>query len=324
MLKNPALPTYSSVVYSQPPVADTGEIDGTVYQRESGRRLANVNVRLIETNQHTLTDEKGGFGFSNVPAGEYTLTASGYRTPEDEAVTVKPGQTTEVQLYLEGVEFLLEEIRVTSPRPPVTVGRQTVGALEVKRVPGTASDAIRALAALPGIGVANDFIGELHIRGGGPLDNRFYLDRTPVGYPYHFGGLVSTVNSEVINRIDVYAGGFGAEFGDDAQAVIDIYSRRGRDDRLGGKFNLNLLYSEGLLEGPIGKRGSWYLAGRRSYVDLFPIEVEAITTFPRFWDYQAKVIPVPDLKATNSFSRISDSGDLLRISSRLIQIWYQL
>ena len=35
------------------------------------------------------------------------------------------------------------------------------------------------------------------------------------------------------------------------------------------------------------------------------------------------LIPVPDLKATNSFSRISDSGDLLRISSRLIQIWYQ-
>ena len=34
------------------------------------------------------------------------------------------------------------------------------------------------------------------------------------------------------------------------------------------------------------------------------------------------LIPVPDLKATNSFSRICDSGDLLRISSRLIQIWY--
>ena len=36
-----------------------------------------------------------------------------------------------------------------------------------------------------------------------------------------------------------------------------------------------------------------------------------------------ELIPVPDLKATNSFSRISDSGDLLRISSRLIQIWYE-
>ena len=37
-----------------------------------------------------------------------------------------------------------------------------------------------------------------------------------------------------------------------------------------------------------------------------------------------RLIPVPDLKATNSFSRISDSGDLLRISSRLIQIWYKI
>ena len=38
---------------------------------------------------------------------------------------------------------------------------------------------------------------------------------------------------------------------------------------------------------------------------------------------ETHLIPVPDLKATNSFSRISDSGDLLRISSRLIQIWYE-
>ena len=84
---------------------------------------------------------------------------------------------------------------------------------------------------------------------GPPEDNRFYLDRAPLFYPYHFGGLVSTVNSEILNRIDVYAGGFGAEFGADAQAVIDIYSRRGREDRIGGKFNINFIYSEGLLEG---------------------------------------------------------------------------
>ena len=47
---------------------------------------------------------------------------------------------------------------------------------------------------------------------------------------------------------------------------------------------------------------------------------------PILWSVAASatLIPVPDLKATNSFSRISDSGDLLRISSRLIQIWYEL
>lgn len=144
------------------------------------------------------------------------------------------------------------------------------------------------MPAPPSITVANDFNGVPYIRGGAPEDNVFYVDRSPIGYPYHFGGLLSTLSSEVIERIDVYAGGFGAEFGTDAQAIIDIYSREGNEQSLSGKLNTNLIYSEGLLEGPLGDKGSWYLGGRRSYVDLLPIEVDQITAFPRFWDYQFK------------------------------------
>ena len=64
--------------------------------------------------------------------------------------------------------------------------------------------------SIPGIGVANDFSGALYIRGGSDEDNLYYFDRVPVGYPYHFGGLVSSLSSEIIDRIDVYAGGYGA------------------------------------------------------------------------------------------------------------------
>ena len=144
------------------------------------------------------------------------------------------------------------------------------------------------MPAPPSITVANDFNGAPYIRGGAPEDNVFYVDRSPIGYPYHFGGLVSTLSSELLERIDVYAGGFGAEFGTDAQAIIDIYSREGNEQSLSRKLNTNLIYSEGLLEGPLGDKGSWYLDGRRSYVDLLPIEVDQITAFPRFWDYQFK------------------------------------
>jgi len=285
-----ALSIHPFVVFAQQVLADTGEIHGVVYLRGSLKRLATIGVRLIKTEQHVLTDENGEFRFGNLPVGEYTLTvlASSYHIPEDEVVTVKPGQTTKVRIYLERIEFLFDEIFVTSPHFQVTVSRQNLQAAEINRIPGTAGDAFRALQALPGIGVANDFDGRLYIRGGGPEDNLFYFDRTPLGYPYHFGALVATISSEVINHIDVYAGGFGAEFGSNAQAVIDIHSRRGRRASFGGKFNANPLYSEGLIEGPIGKRGSWYLAARRSYVDLLPIEVKQITAFPRFWDYQMK------------------------------------
>ena len=60
---------------------------------------------------------------------------------------------------------------------------------------------------------------------------------------------LSTISSEIIDDVDIYAGGYGAEFGLDSQNVLDIHSRDRLDKRWRGKFNLNFLYSEGILEG---------------------------------------------------------------------------
>ena len=288
------LSIYPVTVFGQQPPNPTGEIYGTVYQKDLEQRVASAQIRIAETNQRTTTDPNGEFRFRNLPAGTYTLTASasGYRLPEDVVVTIEPGATTELKIYLEQVVVELDEVEVKGERAASPVGRQSLRGSEIQRVPGAVGDALRALQALPSIGVANDFSGALYIRGGSDEDNLYYFDRVPIGYPYHFGGIVSSLSSEVIERIDVYAGGYGAEFGVDSQAVIDIYSRNKSIDSFRAKFNLNVLYSEGLLEGKIGERGFWYAAGRRSYIDLFlgslSFDSGAITAFPRFWDYQVK------------------------------------
>ena len=272
----------------------TGEIYGTVYQQNLERGVASAQVRIVETGVRITTDSIGKFRFRNLLAGEYTLTAtaSGYRAPSDVVVTVKPGETTQLEIYLEPDTIVLGEVEVTAERSTSTVGRESLGGSEIQRVPGAIGDALRALQALPSVGVANDFSGALFIRGGSDEDNLYYFDRVPIGYPYHFGGIVSSLSSEIIERIDVYAGGYGAEFGVDSQAVIDIYSRKENADGFRSKFNVNLLYSEGLVEGKLGERGFWYAAGRRSYIDLFlgslSFNTGQITSFPRFWDYQVK------------------------------------
>ena len=285
---------YPCVAFGQETPSSTGEIYGTVYQVDPEQPIASVQIRIVETNQRATTDQNGEFRFRNLPAGEYTLTTSisGYQPPEDVVVTIEPGQTTELKIYLEQVAVELDEVEVTGERATAPVGRQSLRGSEIQRVPGSTGDALRALQALPSVGVANDFSGALYIRGGSDEDNLYYFDRVPIGYPYHFGGIVSSLSSEVIERIDVYAGGYGAEFGVDSQAVIDIYSRNKNTDGFRAKLNLNVLYSEGLLEGKIGDQGFWYAAGRRSYIDLFlgslSFDSGAITAFPRFWDYQVK------------------------------------
>lgn len=68
----------------------------------------------------------------------------------ERVITVKLAQTTEVKIVIDAVAFQLEEVKVTSTPSPPTAGKQTLEALEIKRIPGTAGDALRALGALPG------------------------------------------------------------------------------------------------------------------------------------------------------------------------------
>ena len=278
-----------AVAFSQ-----TGSIQGTVYNNSTKAPLVGAEVRIVEIDTRQKTDENGKFVFSAIPAGTYTLittvpdTELLQRTP----IVVKSEETLTPEIYVETTQYRLEEVEVTGESAPKTVSKKSLQSEEITRLPGTAGDVLRALPAIPGIGVANDFSGALYIRGGSDEDNLYYFDRVPVGYPYHFGGLVSSLSSEIIDRIDVYAGGYGAEYGVDSQAVIDIYSQDSSSADLGGKFNLNLLFSEGLLQGRFGEKGYWYAAGRRSYIDLFIGSLSfgsgAITAFPRFWDYQLK------------------------------------
>ncbi len=274
--------------------SDIGVINGTVYSRETDEPLAGAEVQIIGIEGSKTTDETGSFSFMNIPKGEYTLsiTFPGTEIEEKISIIVQEGKNITPTIYIDAVAYDLEGVEIKTKREPKPVIKRSLQSKEITRIPGTAGDALRALPAIPGIGVANDFSGALYIRGGSDEDNLYYFDRVPVGYPYHFGGLVSSLSSEIIDRIDVYAGGYGAEFGVDSQAVIDIYSQNSSPENLRGKFNLNLLYSEGLLQGKIGEKGYWYAAGRRSYIDLFigslSFATGAITAFPRFWDYQLK------------------------------------
>ena len=184
-----ALFIYLPPAHPQQLTVEDGEIHGAIYSRETGDPLANATVRLVETGRRALTDENGEFRFDILPPGDYTLSvvAVGYALLEEGNVAaVKSGETIEVKIYLAPVKLTLDEVEVRSSSIPATVGKQSVGIMEIKRIPGSAGDALRALQALPGIGVANDFDGQLYIRGGSPDDNRFYLDRAPLFYPYHF------------------------------------------------------------------------------------------------------------------------------------------
>ena len=150
------------------------------------------------------------------------------------------------------LETIIVEAEPFQKRPQRTL----LGDL-LRRAPGSAGDPIRGIARLPSVGTVNDFFGALSVRGGAPGDNLYYFDRLPLGYPYHLLGIVSVMSSETIGKIDVHPGGFGAEFGADSQAVIDIHSRPQKLESFGwldGMLKPSFIYSEGSLSGALSFR----------------------------------------------------------------------
>ncbi|MEJ2622755.1 MAG: Plug domain-containing protein [Candidatus Thiodiazotropha sp.] len=196
----------------------------------------------------------------------------------------------------------LEQITVTPQQQPSRletapplgyhVDRETM-----QRIPGSGSDPLRAMQALPGVTVNDDTSADPAIRGSRPEDNNYFVDFLPSGYLFHAGGTVSVFNAQLVESFDYYPAAYGAEFDGGTGAVIDTRLRDPRNDEFTTTIDVSMLQAGLLLEGPVSDGHSFYLAGRMSYMDLIiedmvednEDDIEFVQ-FPRYTDYQGKYL----------------------------------
>ncbi|MBI3815332.1 MAG: TonB-dependent receptor [Nitrospinae bacterium] len=301
--------------------AEEYTIKGRVWEMGERSPVEGANVVIEGTEVYAITDKDGSFEILGLAPGKYKImaVAMGYEKGEALDVVFDEKGIADINLYLERTEIELKEIVVKAERTPEKISKSVIPIEEMRRIPGTAGDPIRAIQSLPGVATGGDFSGELFIRGGGPNDNLIYIDRLPAGYLYHYGNQFSVINPGVIKDFTLYAGGFGAEFGDKMGAVIDIYTRDGRKDRFGGEIGMSLIEADMLLEGPVKDKGSYMIGGRRSYFDLLAPATGKLSgdleyrAFPKFYDYYSKLSYQPNDKNDMKLSiyGAEDSMDLL-------------
>jgi hypothetical protein len=161
-----------------------------------------------------------------------------------------------------------QTIEIKGVRLREKAGQISLSSDELKRVPGSGGDPMRAVQSMPGVASVDDGSSEPAVRGARPSDNLYYVDFLPVGYLFHLGGLTSVFNADLIRRFDMYSAGWSPEYGDVLGAVFDLSLRRPRTDRIGGKLDISLLGATALIEGPLGDDKSFFLSARRSWFDL--------------------------------------------------------
>ncbi len=170
--------------------------------------------------------------------------------------------------------------------------RLAVPSSETQKLPGGFADPLRFLQMLPGVSNDSDFDGLLYVRGGDGGQNRILLDQVSVSDAYHFGGVVSVLNTDVIDRLEFMPGGYTAEYGDALSGVLSVKRRIGNLSDVRGTASLSVLTANGTAEGPLGNdgRGSWLVAARRSFIDqVLKGHTSGPTALPAYWDMDARL-----------------------------------
>jgi TonB family protein len=284
-----------------------GNLEGVILISDTDVPLAGAVVTIQDVagaRFETVTDAKGHWSFSELPAGSYqvTVAASGFESVSA-SEDVAAGEATAVT-YRVAEPVDAYEVVVRGERPPREVTRRTLVRREVSRVPGTGGDALRSLQSLPGVARPPGLAGLLIVRGSAPEDTNTFVDGALVPLIYHFGGLSSVVPTELLDRIDFYPGNFSAKYGRVMGGVVDVGLRSpdtecrdikgvptGKQDCIHGLAQVDLIDTRVLLQAPLGGKWSIALGGRRSWVDLWlkPVLEEAgagVTAAPVYFDYQ--------------------------------------
>jgi hypothetical protein len=159
---------------------------------------------------------------------------------------------------------------------------------EVREIPGTFGDPFRALEIMPGVTPIVSGLPFFFVRGAPPGDVGYFLDGVRVPYLFHVGAGPSVIHPGLIESVDLYPGGYPAQFGRFSGGIVSGETNPPRTDAAHGEYNLRLFDVGALVETPFdGGRGTALLAGRYSYTGLL-LSLISPSTSLAYWDYQGR------------------------------------
>ncbi len=248
-------------LFATPVHAQQAILRGTVVAASDGEWLQGVNIALFQADTlvaGTASGSDGVYALPGISPGIYVLRATfvGYATERD-TLTIGQGDRLIVNLVMQETETELDEVVVRGDSDTgaarILAGQTSIRPADVEMIPSpdVSGDLINYLTTLPGIVSIGDRGGQLFIRGGEPWQNLVLLDGMWVYQPFHILGFFSSFPTDILQEVDVYAGGFTSQYGGRISSVIDVKSRNGDKRGFAGSGSLAPFVSGFTLEGPI-------------------------------------------------------------------------
>jgi hypothetical protein len=237
-----------------------GEVTDAKDLRVAEAKITARNLATSETREITA-DESGEFRFVELPAGSYEISAMapGFQEVHAPQVVVNVGEETVVNLRLAKVSEKQESIVVTEAAPLVdttnTTLSQVVDRQLVQELPLNGRDFGKLVALTPGVTVEGSGVagtekgfGQFNINGNRDRSNNYALDGTDNNDPFFNNSALNQVGItgapatllplDAIQEFNLQSQ-FGAEYGRNSGAMVNIVTRSGSNNFHGSLYEYN-------------------------------------------------------------------------------------
>lgn len=283
-------------------------VRGRVIDHVTKVPLIGVNILLGSEGpiKGTISDSEGYFRFENVPVGRHGISCSsiGYKPVDLPGLVVTSGKENVMTIEMEESVFELSEVKITSQgdrskpiNSSAVVSGRSFSAYEVENYPASLSDISRAAVSFPGVVSTNDGQNHIVIRGNSPKGLQWRMEGIEIPNLNHFsdigasGGGVNVVSSNMLASSDFLTSAFPAEYGNALSGVFDLRLRTGNNEKHEQTFQVGMIGTEAMVEGPISKATNTTYIAQYRYSTLKVLEKLSpeFESVPSFQDLSFKI-----------------------------------
>ncbi|GMN04878.1 TonB-dependent receptor [Croceitalea sp. MTPC5] len=269
-------------------------ISGTIREASSNETLIGVTIAVPELKTGTTTNEYGFYSLT-LPKGEYDIVVTYLGFSDIQQSLVLDGNKKINFRMSEEAEQLDEVVVSENPerldirKPQMSVN--TLAVKTIKKIPVVLgeADVIKSLLLLPGVTNAGEASSGFNVRGGAADQNLILLDEAIIFNSSHLFGFFSVFNPDAIKDVKLFKGGIPARYGGRVSSVLEIFQKEGNSKELKVNGGIGAVASRLLVEGPITKDKTAFLAGgRASYAHLF-LPLFDVDNRAYFYDVNTKI-----------------------------------
>ncbi len=259
----------------------------TVYERGKGKRLAGIEVYLLDEDRVVLTDGNGRFEISGPPgAYAFTIRPPGFY-PYHATERVEEGQTVELEYFVRRHRRSRYSTIVWGSEDRAELARTSLVDDEIRSVAGTLGDPIRVAMLLPGVTSSVSGASYPIVRGALPGDSLYEVDGIRIPMLYHLLVGPAVIHPRFVDQIEFQPGGYSAELGRFPGGRIGATTARIGDDPL-WVADLSIVETSLLRSQKIGKSSEGVAAARYGTLGYIVEGISSNLIFS-YWDYQTRV-----------------------------------